>query len=82
MLERCQLTFGTPCILVAVNDMVVPQELANRRRDMSRLQYAGAYDPERVPAIAARRRPEMAEVMTYASQPGAKAMAPLLVLIW
>nr|WP_277613544.1 caspase family protein [Neoroseomonas marina] len=75
MLERCQLTFGTPCILVAVNDTVVPPELANRRRDMSRLQYAGAYDPERVPAIAARRRPEMAEVMTYASQPGAKAMA-------
>ena len=75
LLERCQLTFGTPCILVAVNDMIVPAELAARRRDMARLQYAGAYDPERVPGIAARRRPEMPEVTTYGAQPGAKAMA-------
>jgi uncharacterized caspase-like protein len=75
MLERCQLTFGTPCILVAVNDTVVPPDLADRRRDMSRIQHAGAYDPALVPGIAARRRAEMADVMRYAAQPGAKAMA-------
>ncbi|BDG72066.1 caspase family protein [Roseomonas fluvialis] len=75
MLERCQLTFGTPCILVAVNDTVVPPGLADRRRDMPRIQHAGAYDPALVPGIAARRRAEMAEVMGYAAQPGAKAMA-------
>jgi uncharacterized caspase-like protein len=75
MLERCQLTFGTPCILVAVNDTVVPQELAARRRDMSRIQHAGAYDPELVPGIAARRRSEMPEVMGYGGAAGAKAMA-------
>ncbi|WP_198373788.1 hypothetical protein, partial [Roseomonas rosulenta] len=75
MLERCQLTFGTPCILVAVNDAIVPPELAERRRDMPRIQHGGAYDPALVPGIAARRRAEMAEVMGYAAQPGAKAMA-------
>jgi len=75
MLERCQLTFGTPCILVAVNDNIVPVELAARRRDMARIQHAGAYDPELVPGIAARRRAEMAEVMGYAREPGARAMA-------
>lgn len=75
MLERCQLTFGTPCILVAVNDTLVPAELAARRRDMARLQYRGPYDPERLPGIAARRRPEMREVMTYGRAPAPKAMA-------
>jgi hypothetical protein len=75
MLERCQLTFGTPCILVAVNDTVVAEELAARRRDMPRIQHAGAYDPELVPGIAARRRGEMPEVMGYGRAPGAKAMA-------
>jgi hypothetical protein len=75
LLERCQLTFRTPCILVAVNDAVVPEELAARRRDMARLQHAGAYDPERVPGIAQRRRPEMEELTRYAQAPGAKAMA-------
>lgn len=75
MLERCQLTFGTPCILVAVNDTIVPPELADRRRDMPRIQHAGAYDPALVPGIAARRRAEMPEVMRYGREPGAKAMA-------
>ncbi|CAH0310595.1 caspase family protein [Roseomonas sp. CECT 9278] len=75
MLERCQLTFGTPCILVAVNDSIVPVELAARRRDMPRIQHAGAYDPELVPGIAARRRADMAEVTGYAREAGAKAMA-------
>lgn len=75
MLERCQLTFGTPCILVAVNEVLVPPELAARRRDMPRIQHAGAYDPERVPGIAARRRAEMPEVMGYGRAAGAKAMA-------
>ncbi len=75
MLERCQLTFGTPCILVAVNDTVVAEELAARRRDMPRIQHAGAYDPELVPGIAARRRDEMPEVMGYGRAAGAKAMA-------
>ena len=75
MLERCQLTFGTPCILVAVNEVVVPPELATRRRDMPRIQHAGAYDPELVPGIAARRRAEMPEVMGYGRAAGAKAMA-------
>jgi hypothetical protein len=75
MLERCQLTFGTPCILVAVNDSVVPADLANQRRNMPRIQHAGAYDPALVPGIAARRRAEMREVMGYGREPGAKAMA-------
>jgi hypothetical protein len=75
LLERCQLTFGTPCVLVAVNDAVVPQELAARRRDMPRIQHGGAYDPALVPGIAARRRPEMPELPAYARAAGARAMA-------
>jgi hypothetical protein len=75
LLERCQLTFGTPCVLVAVNDAVVPPELAARRRDMPRIQHDGAYDPALVPGIAARRRAEMTELPAYARAPGARAMA-------
>ncbi len=67
LLERCQLTFGTPCVLVAVDDALVPPDQAAR--------HAGAFDPALVPAIAARRRAEMPELLDYAAAPGAKAMA-------
>ncbi|MBP0465654.1 caspase family protein [Roseomonas sp. PWR1] len=75
LLERCQIAFGSPCLLVAVNDALLAPEAMAQRRDMPRLRHAGAYDPDRVPGIAARRRPQMPEVMGYGDKPGPKAMA-------
>jgi len=75
MLERCQLTFGSPCLLVAVNDDLPTEEEARRPRDMPRVKYAGAYDPEQVPGIAARLRPQMQELAEYGRLPGGRAMA-------
>ncbi len=75
LLERCQIAFGTPCVLVAVNDALLPPEAMAARRDMPRLHHAGAYDPQLVPGISARRRPQMPEVMGYGDKPGPKAMA-------
>jgi hypothetical protein len=75
LLERCQIAFGSPCVLVAVNDALLSPEAMAARRDMPRLRHAGAYDPQLVPGISARRRPQMPEVMGYGDKPGPKAMA-------
>jgi hypothetical protein len=75
LLERCQIAFGSPCVLVAVNDALLPPEAMAARRDMPRLRHAGAYDPQLVPGISVRRRPQMPEVMGYGDKPGPKAMA-------
>lgn len=75
LLERCQIAFGTPCQLVALNDELLTPDAMEERRDMPRLRHAGAYDPQLVPGISLRRRPQMPEVMGYGDKPGPKAMA-------
>jgi hypothetical protein len=49
-LEGCQLKFGKPCALLAVNDELAYEgELATK--SMPRLSYAGNFDPIQIPVI-------------------------------
>lgn len=73
-LEGCQLRFGSPCKLLAVND-----ELAQltgptpAEQDMPRLKYSGGFDPNKLPIVKEeiRKRPD---VQNYLSTAQAKAM--------
>jgi hypothetical protein len=74
-LEGCQIRFGTPCVLAAVDASVEPiSDAAQARRDMPRLHYAGEFEPEQIPRI----RPEVrrrADVLNYRAAAGPKAAA-------
>jgi hypothetical protein len=75
VLERCEVRHGGPCVLVVVDedikyasgDQIAP-------RPMSRVHYAGSFNPERIPSLPAdvRRRPD---VLGYASASKFKAAA-------
>lgn len=72
-LESCQLRYGKPCALLAVNEeIVVEGELTTR--DMARLHYAGRYDVFEIPIIrrVTRQRPD---VQNYDKAMEPKAMA-------
>jgi hypothetical protein len=75
-LEACQLRYGKPCALLAVNEeIVVEGELMSK--DMPRLHYAGKYDLSQIPIIRriTRQRPD---VQNYdkAMEPKAIAIHP------
>ena len=72
-LEACQLRYGKPCALLAVNEEIVAEgELA--ARDMPRMHYAGKYDLSQIPIIrrVTRQRPD---VQNYDKAMEPKAMA-------
>jgi hypothetical protein len=76
-LEACQLAYGTPCVLVAVDDSLrAPDLYSAALRNMPRLKYAGPYRPAMVPL---RNNPEqdktISEYPTLA-QPKAMAIRP------
>jgi hypothetical protein len=76
-LEACQFTYGTPCVLVAVDDSLrAPDLYSAAPRDMPRLKHAGPYRPAMVPF---RPNPEqdktISEYPTLA-QPKAMAIRP------
>ncbi|HEY4249937.1 MAG TPA: caspase family protein [Roseomonas sp.] len=80
-LEACQLRYGLPCILFAVDDEIRRPAAGGEwaRRDMPRLADAAAgFDPQRVPALsdAARRSPRVAGYAA-AVEPKAMAIHPL-----
>jgi hypothetical protein len=72
-LEGCQMRYGKPCALIAVNDEITAEGLLTSK-DMPRLSYSGKYDPAQVPVIRliTRNRPE---VQNYYSAMQPKAMA-------
>jgi hypothetical protein len=73
-LEACQLRYGKPCALLAVNEEIVAEgELATK--DMPRLHYAGKYDVSQIPIIReiTKRRPDV--------QNHQKAMEPKAIAI-
>lgn len=74
VLEACQVRYGNPCTLLAVDDAVQPPEVAAARRPMERVVYAGPFDPQKIPTIAddVRRR---SDVAAYRGTPGGKAAA-------
>jgi hypothetical protein len=72
-LEACQLRYGKPCALLAVNEEIVAEgELASR--DMPRLHYAGKYDLSQIPIIR-RITQQRPDVQNYEKAMEPKAMA-------
>jgi hypothetical protein len=75
-LEGCQLRYGKPCALIAVNEEIAAEgELTSR--DMPRLHYTGEFDLAKIPAIrlVTRNRPDLQNYFT-ASPPKAIAIHP------
>jgi hypothetical protein len=75
-LEQCQVFFGKPCVLLALDEVVqpVPANGDWPRRDMARAQYAGNFDPAQIPGLRPVAR-ERADITNYRSAPGPKAAA-------
>jgi len=75
-LEQCQVFFGKPCVLLAVDEAVQPAPANGDwpRRDMARARYAGNFDPEQIPGLRPVVR-ERADIANYRSAPGSKAAA-------
>jgi class 3 adenylate cyclase len=75
-LENCQLFYGHPCVLIAVDGIVQPQPPGDSwpRRDMPRVGYAGAFDPAQIPGVAPGIR-ERTDILKYRSAPAPKAAA-------
>jgi len=72
-LEACQLRFGKPCALLAVNDDIAA-EGGLISKDMPRLHYSGEFDLSQIPIIRAVTRGR-ADVQSYFSAAGPKAIA-------
>jgi hypothetical protein len=75
-LEGCQIRYGNPCILVAVNDTIaeMPSDNSWTGRSMSRVNYEGQFDPTQIPALSPSWRAR-SEVADYLSKPAPKAAA-------
>jgi hypothetical protein len=72
-LEACQLRYGKPCALIAVNDEIASEgELISK--DMLRLRYAGEFDLSQIPIIRDVTR-NRADVQAYFSATEPKAIA-------
>jgi len=70
-LEGCQLENHTPCILLASDETLHAPDLWKAPlRDMPRVRYDGAYNPERVPLFSGSHN----ELKSYSSLPAPKAM--------
>jgi hypothetical protein len=72
-LEACELHYGKPCALIAV-DEEISSEGKLVALEMPRLKYAGKFDPKQVPIIriALRKSPI---ILQYDLSMGEKAMA-------
>lgn len=79
VLEACQVAYGQPCILLAVDNTVLPPPRDGNwpRRDMPRARYTGAFDMEQIPALRRdlHTRPEIVNYSTAAA-PKAAAYHP------
>jgi hypothetical protein len=73
-LESCQIHYGQPCALLAVDDAVqpVPADGNWPQREMPRAVYAGNFDPAQIPSVFPALR-ERADVVGYPAAPSPKA---------
>jgi hypothetical protein len=72
-LEACQLRYGKPCALLAIDEEIVADgNLA--AKDMSRLHYRGEFDLSQIPIIRAITRNRV-DLQTYFAAPNPKAIA-------
>lgn len=76
-LEGCQLRFGSPCKLLAVNDELVQLTGPVAEQEMPRLKYVGGFDPNQLPIVKddVRKRPDIQAYLS-ASRPKAIAVHP------
>jgi hypothetical protein len=73
VLEACQLRYGKPCALIAVNEEIAAEgELVTK--NMPRLAYKGSYEVDQIPIVRAITR-DRPEVRNYYDAPGNKAVA-------
>jgi hypothetical protein len=75
-LEGCQMRYGSPCMLVAVNDAVSepPSDGSWVSRSMSRISYDGLFDPAQIPALRREWR-SGTDITNYFARTGFKAAA-------
>jgi hypothetical protein len=75
-LEGCQVWLNQPCALIALDDRVTAEPTDGKWpiRDMPRVHYAGAFDPEHIPSALPGMRAR-ADIVGYRSAPGPKAAA-------
>jgi hypothetical protein len=73
-LEGCELRFGSPCKLLAVNDEIARAAGPTPDQDMPRLSYSGGFDPNQLPIVKddVRKRPD---IQNYLSTQRPKAIA-------
>jgi len=76
-LEGCQLRFGSPCKLLAVNDELVQLSGPVAEQEMPRLKYAGGFDLNQLPVVKdeVRKRPDIQNYLS-AQRPKAIAVHP------
>lgn len=79
-LEGCQIYYGQPCILLAVDNAVEPMAGNGRwlHHNMPRVRYAGSYDPKQIPSALPATR-ERSDILAYGSASGPKAAALNLI---
>jgi hypothetical protein len=77
-LEGCQLRFGSPCKLLAVNDELVQPAGPVADQDMPRLRYSGGFDADQLPVVKddVRKRPDVQNYLS-AQRPKAIAINPI-----
>lgn len=73
-LEGCQLRFGSPCRLLAVNDELAQLEGPSTEQDMPRLGYSGGFDLNQLPIVKDDVR-KRADIQNYLSAQRPKAIA-------
>jgi len=75
-LEGCQVFYGHPCALVAVDDVLQPMSPDGRlpTREMPRVAYAGDFDPAQIPGSPEAMR-KRGDIAGYAGREGPKAAA-------
>jgi len=75
-LERCQVFHGIPCALALIDDQLrpVPSDGKWPTREMTRVRYAGTFDPERIPGVLPSLRAR-SDVVRYREASGPKAAA-------
>jgi len=73
-LEGCQLRFGSPCRLLAVNDELAQPKEQSAEQDMPRLRYSGGFDLNQLPIVKDEVR-KRADVRNYPASQRPKAIA-------
>jgi hypothetical protein len=75
-LEGCEVRYGEPCILLAVNDSIRQRSSDGdwQKRPMARVSYGGSYDPQEIPTLKDTDR-SRSDVSGYRSTTGPKAAA-------